>query len=121
MPELLSLNEGLGDEYEIWENKSGNGELLGDEKYYCPYCYEDLEDAYILDYCEKCGEYIGVPADEYNGFNGSQISNGDYRTNESNQQNKSNDSGKEFNQICCCILLILLIISTYIALSPSTL
>lgn len=72
-------------------------EILSYENHFCPYCDGELYDNY--DYCQKCGEYVGIIVNNQT-YNNDGINY--------NQNNKKEDNGHE--KTCCgiCLLLFLL-------------
>ncbi len=78
------------------------GEMLSTENDYCPYCDNFLDDP-NYDYCEKCGEYVGIVVRNYPNYGSMEYNNVN-----SNSDNQNNGGGHE--KTCCGICFLLFLI-----------
>ena len=84
------------------------GEILSRENHFCPYCDGELMDEY--DYCEKCGEYVGIIADNYS-ISADKL---EYTNVNYDQNNRNENAGHE--KVCCGICILLFIIFLIVSL-----
>lgn len=77
------------------------GEIISYENYYCPNCDCELPDEY--DYCDRCGEYVGVIVNNY-------PHSGDSVKYNSENYNNIEDNDENTNHKTCGICLLLFII-----------